>query len=1206
MQPFDLQNAPLKGINLIEASAGTGKTYNIEGLLIRLILEMQLTVDQILVLTFTNAATEELRQRIRNKLVQVEDAFTRGTSDDALIESLLEKSADTRSAARRIHAALIDFDKAAIFTIHGFCQRVLAENAFEARNLFDTELVADQAYLVQEVADDYWRKTFYPAPAELISFAAASVKGPDYFYRLLNRVKTLDVKIVPDMAEPALDALRPYREALNVLKAEWPVSRAKVIRALMDPVLNATIYGSLKPGSVSPGATKRELKVGALAEAMDHFADPKSVGFPFFDGFENFTAAKIARATKKQQTPPEHYFFTLCDELCRHGDRLNVEMEQYLLFIKTRLFAYAASELRKRKADQNIQYFDDLLTAVKKALDAEGGTLLASAIRQKYKAALVDEFQDTDSIQYDILTRLFARKDGLLFMIGDPKQAIYGFRGADIFSYLKAARGADSKFTLTQNWRSQPKLITAVNTLFSGVDAPFVFDEIPFEKGRAAAASQNHAETTEAPFILWYLDSRRFAADQKPVTKTEAVQLIANAVAEEICRLISGAAPVEAGEIAVLVRTNNQARMLKEILTTRQVPSVLYGADNLFDTHEALEIEKILTGIADPASLSRLKAAFATEIMGIRAEDLISDDLQTPWWQTRLVRVREYHQLWNRHGFIRMFRMLLAAEQVPERLLGFPNGERRLTNVLHLAEVLHRQSMEKKTGMTGLLKWLIAQRDPYSPRLEAHQLRLESDEKAVKIVTIHKSKGLEYPVVFCPFGWESSLISGQEFTFHDTENEGRLTFDLDGEANAGNIAAAQNELLSENLRLLYVALTRAKKRCYLAWGRIRTAETSALTYLLHSGADAKDLSPADDRPLLLKRRFESSTDEQLLEDLNQLARRSQNCIRIEPLPAPSDSNPLPASEKEERLFCLRFDGRIDPSWKIASYSSLVSRGAADIDRPDRDRETLREPLPRDSVVPPGGSDIFSFPTGTRSGNFFHSVFEQLDFQQTDPGSLEALIAARLAEHGLAGKWLHTVYRAVRNVLSIPLRSRKTELKLSSIPASDRVNEMEFYVPLKPVTSRRLRKIFADHRGPGMSEDVSEQLEKLALLPSQGFMKGYVDMVFGHQGAFYVVDWKSNHLGSTHAHYDPPSLLKTMRENDYILQYHIYVLAVHQLLRLRIPGYRYEKDFGGVFYIFIRGIDPGRGPEYGVYFDLPAPGLIHALEDALVPGGSPEP
>ena len=1206
MKSFDLLSTPLEGVNLIEASAGTGKTYNIEGLFLRLILEKHLQIDQVLVLTFTKAATAELKERIRSKLVQAQKAFAGQNSDDKLLDALVKRHPRHREAEQRINGTLVNFDQAAIFTIHGFCQRLLQENAFETGNLFDTELIEDQSHLIREVADDFWRQTFYPAPVEFAGFAFSRLKGPQYFYRLLESVKTPVANIVPVQNEPSLEALEPFRTALNELKSAWPASREDVKRQLTDPALNANIYGSLKTGADPSRSTPRQLKVQGLMKMMDHLAHPKSIGFPLFKGFESFTATKLSAATKKNQQPPKHDFFILCERVFSRAQQLQTQMERYLVYVKARMFAFVASELPKRKKEKNVQYFDDLLVTVRNALAGSGGHLLARAVRDKYRAALVDEFQDTDSIQYDILTRLFSHRNGLLFMIGDPKQAIYGFRGADIFSYIKAARHADDKFTLTDNWRSQPRLITAVNTIFSHVRPPFVFDEIPFEAGRPAPGASIDPQDPVPPFVLWYLDASRFSEQKKPVNKPEAVRLISRAVALEIGQLLVASDPVAPGDVAVLVRKNDQARVIKYFLTAAGIPSVLYSTGNIFASFEAAEMQTILSAVADPAGISHLKAALATDMLGAQARDLLIDDPESQWWESYRLRFSRYFHLWQRYGFIRMFRQLLDDEQVKQRLLTFTDGERRLTNVLHLAEILHRQSTQANPGITGLVKWLAAQRNAANPQSEETQLRLESDEKAVKIVTIHKSKGLEYRVVFCPFAWEDSLVRGSEITFHDPDADRQLTVDLDATAGDRHIVLAQNELLSENVRLLYVALTRAKERCYLAWGRINRTQTSALAYLLHGSA----LEPAAEPIEALQTIMTAKTDADMRKDLTRLSERSQNSIQLLPLPVPSKA-PVPVPPPEEscgRLFCRNFAGKIDRGWKITSYSFLVSRGAPDVDQPDRDSSPLpwgdESLLAPESVLTAGDSEIasiYAFPRGARSGNFFHDVLEHCDYSQENAGPLKQLVNQKLQQYGLDLKWLPTVCRAITNVLAVPLVSDLPQLTLSTLGMKDRVNEMEFYFPLNPAGPRDLRRVFEQHQRGRLFADFPELLGKLTFAPTRGFMKGYVDLVFEHRDRFYLVDWKSNHLGFSPEAYHRKHLKHTMHSDYYILQYHIYTLALHLYLKLHRPGYRYKNDFGGIFYIFLRGVDASRGPEYGIFHDLPPVEFIDALGNTLVPG-----
>lgn len=1214
MQPLDLINTPLEGINLIEASAGTGKTYAIEGLLLRLILEKQLRVDQILVVTFTKAATAELRDRIRGKLLQAEKAFAAGASEDNLLADLLQRQKDHAAAVDLIHDALVEFDKAPIFTIHGFCARILYEHAFETANLFDSELISDQTELVRDVAEDFWRRHFYDAPQEFISYFTEKIKSPAYFRKLLNKTGAAEFKIIPQIKKPLLKTLSAFRKTYQRLKDQWPTVRTAVSEALHDPALSGTYYGSLKPAEKKPAATKRDMKISAMTAAMDRYAAGTGAGLSLFKNFENFTARKIQKATRKKESPPSHEFFNTCDEVYRRADALQAELENYFVYLKTLLFYDAPAALRKRKSEENIQFFDDLLILVKQALADKKNNPLAAAIRQKYKAALVDEFQDTDDVQYEIFSRLFSTEDSLLFMIGDPKQAIYSFRGADIFSYLKAARHAQAKYTLTQNWRSKPHLITAVNTLFSNLKTPFLFEGIPFENASPGTQDSNESTEKEIPFTIWYLDSRVHADGNKPINKTDAVRLIAVAVAEEICRMVSVKdVPRQPGDIAVLVRTNRQAQQVKVQLSAKGLPSVLYSTGNIFDSHEAMQIEKILVSISEPDNPGYLKAALAMNMLGARGEDLLSERLDVRQWEDRVANFREYFQLWQRSGFIRMFQVVLSRENIRQRLLSFTDGERQLTNVLHLAEIIHQESTRLNLGISGIIKWLAEQRDPRSPRLEEHQLRLESDEDAVKIVTIHKSKGLEYPVVFCPYGWEGSLIKDPEIIFHQQNKAGDdtgLTLDLGSDSRASNLIQAQNELLAENIRLLYVALTRAKSKCYLAWGNINAAESSALAYLLHTTGGPQIDGRSEDIVGELQKLVKRKSEEDRIAELDRLVKKSQGSIEVTTLPAPSGCNFFEQSDAAGPMLVREFSGTIDHTWQVSSYSSLVSRRVADIDEPDRDAlgslfkhlEDTTEDW-SDTRERRKHDNIFGFPKGAHAGNFFHNILEHLDYSGDSAQALSERVKRTLQAYGYDSTWQDVICETIDHVLRVSLSPAEPEMTLSSIALEQRVNEMEFYFPLNRIAPQKLQSVFKKHSGFDSRDELPERLGRLAFHPVTGFMKGYMDLVFRHRDRFYLVDWKSNYLGPSIESYGREALEGAMQQHFYILQYHLYVLALSQYLRMRNPDFNYTSEFGGVFYLFIRGIDNRRGPEYGIYFDLPKPSLINALGKALIPNFS---
>jgi len=1227
---FDLLTSPLEGTNLIEASAGTGKTYAIAGLFLRLILEKNLSIDEILVVTFTVPATEELKDRIRIKLREAIEAFNGARIADSFLIDLVRRHTDPKTALQSLGQALRSFDQAAIFTIHGFCRRILHENAFESGSLFDTELVTDQENLKREIVDDFWRTHFYTASSLFVNYAINNKFNPENLLSLLaNRDAQPYLKIIPQVESPDTSAQeKGFLDIFNKIRKAWQSARAEVEKVLTnDEGLNRSKYS--------------KAKIPVWIRSMDDVMSTGGNNPILFQNFKKFTSSEINGAVKNDHIPPTHPFFELCERLREKQEELARIFDQHLMGLKVALFHYVHDELIKRKGEKNIQFFDDLLLKVYRALQEKDGEALARAIGNKFRAALIDEFQDTDPIQYAIFRKIFGSEKSTLFLIGDPKQAIYSFRGADIFAYMDAAGDVESRFTLGENWRSEPDLIAAINTIFTKVDRPFIYEQIPFQLVSPAANKSSESlimdGKTESPLQLWFLDASKVAEPGKAMNKAQARELISKAVADEISRLINrgaknraliGKRPLSEGDIAVLVRTHYEARTMQKTLSALNIPSVLYTTENIFDSHEALEMERVLAGINEPNNDSLLKAALATDMMGIRGEEL--DDLiqDEAGWEKWLVKFRRYHDLWGNHGFIQMFRHLLAQEKVLTHLMPLPDGERRNTNLLHLAEVLHQTSMERKLAMAGLLKWLSEQRDTSTPRLDEYQLRLESDENAVKLVTIHKSKGLEYPVVFCPFGWTGSKIkkNNYPFTFHDSLNHMRLTLDLGSPAMDENRVFAEKEELAENLRLLYVALTRARSRCYFVWGRFRDSETSAPAYLFHQQGSWK----GDNVVKNTEERLKSLSDEDMRAELKMLVDNSDGIIRLSEMPIKAGEKYSPLPGKKVVLSSHTFSGNIDRQWHISSFSSLVSGQQYSAELADHDAINLPvHHLParalqwqvgrhdlwdlkeaggphaysqkdfEESVIEEEPSGIFSFPRGTKAGTCLHDIFEHLDFVQKDTSVIKQLIANKLIEYGFELTWQETLCDMIHKVLSVPLEPERSDFTLSHIRSQDRINELEFYFPLKSISTKKLNNIFAKYAGPELSKDLPERIERLDFTPVRGFMRGFMDMVFQFQGQFYLVDWKSNLLGSRLEYYDQKGLAKAMKDEFYIIQCHIYIVALNQYLQLRLPGYTYETHFGGAYYIFLRGVDPNEGTEFGIYRERPSGKFINKLCTNLI-------
>jgi len=672
-------------------------------------------------------------------------------------------------------------------------------------------------------------------------------------------------------------------------------------------------------------------------------------------------------------------------------------------------------------------------------------------------------------------------------------------------------------------------------------------------------------------------------------------------VAAEISRLLDmrynaviGDKPLKPEDIAVLLRKHSEADVMKKALAELNIPAVLHSTANIFGSSEAIEIERILSAIIASNNEKRIKAALATDMMGVKGEDLDALTADESAWEQWFVRFGEYRKIWDTSGFIRMFRRFISQENILTRLISLPEGERRATNLLHLAEILHQTAVEKKLGMTWLVKWLSEQRHPNSPRPKEHELRLESDENAVRLVTIHKSKGLEYPVVFCPFMYGSSNLKKGDFpVFHDENDGRRLTLDLNLE-NTESHPAAEREQLAENLRLLYVALTRAKNRCYLVWGRINKAETSASAYLFHHPESSEDIVSSAEK------KVKTLTDADVLADLKAIQDKVPKAVNVSEMPEAAGQRYSPFSEETASLDCEKFSSKIINNFNVSSFSSLVFERMHSAELADYDAQTEAY-KPEDSEAPAvreTSQDIFSFPKGARAGKCLHEIFEHLDFTNKDLLVTENLAAEKLRAYNFDPSWLPAVCEMIQKVLSVPLDPGQKDFTLSHVRNEDRLNELEFYFPLREISPKKLSKIFAEYAGSELPEDFPAFIGKLEFAPVRGFMKGFIDMTFQFRDKFYLVDWKSNFLGSCVEAYHQDALAEAMKTNFYILQYHIYAVALHKYLFVRKQDYRYESDFGGVYYIFLRGVDPEK-PAFGIYQDKPPESLISELCRELI-------
>lgn len=1174
MQTLDAKTVPLNGTNLIEASAGTGKTWTISWLYLRLIAVQGLKVDQILVVTYTDAATAELRDRIRRRLADAL-AYLEGFACEEPYETLL---ADTKAeiCIRRLRLALVSFDEAAVFTIHGFCKRVLTENAFEARVHFENELVANEDELLTQLTDQFWYQHFLKPDSLHLMLLKRHGLTPD---SLLADVRNfigkpyLFANIPPVAAEDLEHLNQKLEKRLQACAKSWQQHQDEVKALLLSGVLQGTAY--------------RSDYVGKWSRTLDKLFAGDEEMTAAYEELKRFGSAHLKEKTKAGKAPPVHDFFALVDKLLLAWKEYAETGKIALEHVRFRLLQHLRAGLPKRKQQLGILTFDDLLLHLRDALEQH--EYFAARLADKYQAALIDEFQDTDPIQYEIFTRIYRdQEEKRLFFVGDPKQAIYGFRGADIYTYIKAAKAVEHRHTLAHNYRSHGNFLSALNHVFAQSSDPFR-SEIAYEAVEVGRPQDDLCiDPPLAPMRLWDWDK---LDDDCKINDVQ--EQIAKAVADDIARLLNaakagkamiGQRALESRDIAVLVRENKQGDWIKQALLERGIASVQKSRDSIFHTREATELRAVLRAIAEPGNEYALKQALVTELFGYNACQLYELEAQPELLEAELEAFHAWHQVWQNQGFMPMFRQWMLQRKRHAHLLALADGERRLTNLLHLAELIHIESRLKAHGMHTVIRWLQHKAETDNDD-EAHQLRLESDENLVQIVTIHKSKGLEYGIVYCPYLWREKEIkrSPAWFSWYDpltaTSCLQAQTLALEGEKHSARMAER-----AESLRLLYVALTRAKYHCTIAMisGSINQFDYySALGWLLFGsmaqaeeilGKLTKDSMQAEQRQRLMHRR------------LQEIMQGAKGLISHEPLPANAIPIRYQAQTQTLDKVVRCFKHQLPPVPKVGSFSGLTA--GKDDEKPDYDVSVIQAPVMHE-VNP------LAFPRGTQAGSCLHKMLEELDFTQPLAEQREKVIQSALQRHGLATTWQEAAENLLMQVLTTPL---PVGFALQELPKQQRLDELEFYFPVKRLRLRALQDLL--HRYlPAEWTDIHAAIEKLKFNTLTGFMKGYIDLVFEHQGQYYVVDYKSNDLGSQPQDYAFMSLQLAMADHHYYLQYLLYCLALHRYLRLRLPNYYWERHAGGVLYLFLRGMEPSVVGS-GVFFHKPDAALIEALDQLM--------
>ncbi|MDX7999874.1 exodeoxyribonuclease V subunit beta [Xenorhabdus sp. Reich] len=1203
---------PLYGQRLIEASAGTGKTYTIGLLYLRLLLGLggsaafsrPLSVEEILVVTFTTAATDELRGRIRENIHQLRLACIRKETivSDPIYQQLLDEIPDRESAANWLLVAERQMDEAAIYTIHSFCQRMLAHNAFESGVLFDQTLIHDESQLCKQGCADFWRRHCYPLPLPIATEISRIWSGPEALLKDISGYLHGDMPCIvdtPDSDETLFSRHQKIIEQIDAIKCQWN----QAVSDLHDVIANS--------GVDKRSYTKKNLP--NWLNKVSEWAKSPTKDYQLPKDLVRFSQSLLVEKTKKDE-PPQHQLFEAIDGLY-----------QYPLTVKDIIISKAIVEVRQSIHQEKLMRghmgFDDLLTRLDSALQGAGGEQLALAIRQRYPVAMIDEFQDTDPQQYRIFQAIYrhqsenepskelpesqsSEKNGLLF-IGDPKQAIYAFRGADIFTYVRARSNVSAHYTLETNWRSSVPMVRAVNKLFAQTARPFLFEQIPFIN--VNAAEKNH----ELKFSLHNEEQAALRFWLQPgegVSKREYEQSMARQCAAQIRDWLQAgqegqaflhqagkSRPVMAADITVLVRDRREASLIRNELNALKIPSVfLSNRESVFDTPEAKDLLWLLQAVLAPEKARELRSALASSLFGMSAQQIDQLNHDEMAWDRLVDEFDGYARLWRSRGILPMLRAVMVRYQIAENLLAGDDGERRLTDVMHIGELL-QEAAQKLDSEHAVARWLAQQISRPDSQSESQLMRLESDRNLVQVCTIHKSKGLEYPLVCLPFA--CGYKQQKQAIYHDRHHfNAYLCISHDIEKQNEALALADEERLAEDLRLLYVALTRAVYHCsvgvapLIKGNKSKEGDTdlhfSALGYLLQKG--------------------QQGDAELLTSSLNTLI---DDNIEIRLVAEAADAPWFSQSENTESLEARKFQRSIRDDWRVTSYSGLQHSSSDAISHAGFDNnasafgesvdvivQSMSPKLDIDARGEKQGEQALemtphAFPRGASAGTFLHSILEDMDFAHPPD---QAWLMEKLVASGFDENWAPVLEQWIDDLLSAELN--EPGMKLASVPRHHQQSEMQFYLPVDKLLHSKALDALTRRYDP-----LSAQCMPLGFHQVKGMLKGFIDLVFCWQDKFYVVDYKSNWLGDSSQSYTREAMAKAMIEHRYDLQYQLYTLALHRYLRHRLAHYDYRQNFGGVIYLFLRGIDKDN-PGHGIYHYLPPVEFIDELDTLFSAAG----
>ncbi len=1192
MKELKIFEAPLTGFSLVEAGAGTGKTYNITSIYVRAIIERGLMPKNILVLTFTNAAAAELRSRIRQRINQAINVYETGnTEGDTFLEELTARLNEENY--NLLKQALYSLDEATISTFHSFCNNLLREDYIEFGVQPNFELVDAKDELFEESIDNYWHNFIKEseddtAKSIVLGYLLDQEYNPKKLAKYISEFNPRsDTQILPDIQISAGN--KSLYDELGELYVEMQKQYAND---------NAELRKLMNLDEIQIFSIEVYRQYNAYAKELDVWFSGKNKTPGFIDSLQVFSNKYL---TDKVYKKFKSMF--IFPNLCRMVDRFLDLLEQIeVAFLKDAIQTINNAYIEEKR-NKNLFTFDDLIGIIAEKIGEDKSGAIAYNIASKYPLALIDEFQDTDEEQYKIFKTIYWNQPNTgLFMIGDPKQAIYSFRGADLYTYFKARNDVPQKqrYSLLHNYRSSDSMIDAVNQLFNHKENAFLLDELKFNNAKPPIGKKDFQKLYNDGVEVTALQFIKVGEDVYS-NKTMMNNDIRSTLLAEIKNLLSGSYKIDdkalkASDIAVLVHKNSEALDIKVLLALFDLPSVIISKESVFNTDEAQDLLLILKAILSSGSESYVRAALTTELIGYTVKNL-HEFIDNERKRTEIsILFGELLKIWKEKGVRECISKLNSSFKLVNNISRYFDGERRITNYYHLIELLSGYETEEHASPSVLLRYLNEKvsSDTQQNSKDDEIIRLESDEELISIVTQHSSKGLEYPIVFIASTWESintnkpgSGKKAEVFSFHsggDTYKS--LSLPL---ADPEHYTQSRFEDLAEKIRLFYVSLTRAAVATYIPFLETKKEHFSPIKILLHRHNDnlLEDLRGAiyskGDFNLKMADVLENFSKKENIEIRDGAEYDDFKLRRFE---TPKETYNPKAKEFS------RTDAFDYP--RVTSYSALTDKRTEptvyevrnESEARDLDETPVSSPDKEDKI-PESDNAIFNLPKGADTGNLIHNILELVDFKSDETMVDEA--TKEVDYFGLDERQKEVVLSWIQKIVSHPILTDGTAL--NGLNNDNLTKEMEFYFPIESINVEEVEGIIRNRQNsaPQLSEN-----------HIRGYLKGFIDLFFKHKGKYYILDYKTNHLGENYQNYDVGQLKEAIISDNYDIQYNIYTVAAHRFLKNKVKDYSYERDFGGVIYLFVRGLNDADESQ-GVYFEKPDFAKIEALNQLFKKG-----